>query len=183
MQYLWNLIKRLFSKPRQFCLMRVRIQADQDSLPLVTSHFRKEGVKCGRSNGTDCLWIDFGGAIFKNELQVEFEANGVKFGAYARHLPTLLWELQSLKELKNLPQHFLLSGFMFNTIISSATRDAAEKEVESLVKKHIREIGEVERAMNEVFRSNKESMVRKANCILCGSERSYVECCGSPTAN
>lgn len=127
--------------------------------------------------------MDFGGAIFRNELQAEFESNGVKFGAYARHLPTLLSALKNVKESREIPGHFVLGGFTLCTVISSATRDAAEKEVESLVGKHIHDIGEAERAMNEIFCSNKESMVRKANCILCGSERSYVECCGSPTAN
>lgn len=185
--YTWVWIRSLFGQffgcSKQYLLTRALVQTDGESAAVVRNHFRERGKNYGRCLKTDCLWIDFGGAVFKSELQVEFEANGVRFGAYARHLPAILAELQFAKEPKGIPGHFILGGFLWRTVISQKTRDAAEEEVGKLIRKYHREIAAAERAMDEVFRGSSEKLVRKARCIYCGSGQPYVECCGNATAN
>lgn len=169
-------LKRPSGYQRHFLFGKVMIQADADSVAAVEAEFLAERKKCGKARPTDCLWIDFGGAIFIMEPQVEFEANGVRLGTFARQLPTLLGALSEAPE--EIPGHFVLGGFIRRSVISAATRDAALKVLPDIVRQNQKSIDLWERRMAGV--ASESCWIRKARCVYCGSNKPYIKCCGSP---
>lgn len=130
----------------------------------------------------DCIWVDFGGAVFIKEPRLEFEANGVKFGTFVRHLPAFEHALSLAAEDPHISDCVRVSAGPRSgvCVLDPKTIEELKPIVNGLAQEKMSEIDRAEREIEDVF-SGHPGLRRQAKCSVCGSNKPYIECCGGPT--
>ncbi|MEK9186536.1 MAG: hypothetical protein AAB885_03050, partial [Patescibacteria group bacterium] len=124
-----------------------------------------------------------GGSIHMEEPIIDFEStNGIRFRAYARHLPVLRRILFEAKDYKRMPGHILFSNGQLNYILARKTVEELLPVMDKLIENYAQQISEVETKIEEAFSSH-PNLARKAGCVFCGSSTPYTRCCGKRSKN
>ncbi len=153
------------------------VYVDEESIETV-EQMLKEQIVSYKKEETEAIFLDAGGAVYLKEPLVDFEANGTKFTAYARHLPIFLEVLSNAASSQRFPGRILLAGRIFNYILAVKTRDEMLPLMQKLIQDYAGQIDEAERKIEAVF-SGHPNLARKATCVFCGSNKPYSQCCGS----
>jgi len=122
------------------------------------------------------IWIDGGGAVSGDEPKTGFEANGVRFGIFLRHIPFVIPVLENLVEHEKVPGCVAFRGWECHYIFSLATRDALLVELRKIFAEEAPKISGLEHLHAARVNSVPNSVYLGA--CSCGSGHLYAQCCG-----
>lgn len=130
------------------------------------------------SNISDCdyISIDGGGSVFINEPVSEFEANGVKFKIYTRHMPEYAEELRN-KAANKIDGCVIFTGFPNALyVVTTKTRDALVKKLDELYEAKKDEIYALQDKLANAWKDAGGAYLGKCSCQ---SGQLYKVCCGN----
>lgn len=125
----------------------------------------------------DRIFIDCGGSVFVDEPTVNFEANGIKFESYLRHLPfiTTIINDRSDEDIKGCIK---FGGFPNKVyILTIQTANALRDVLARLWDERRDDINMVEERINKVASESDGKFVHLGGCS-CQSGYPYKMCCG-----